>query len=268
MGTIKTTFGLLLLAFVTFTFVSCDGTKDKKGGKNISAATPPAAFGKDTIFHTDNLILVRLSPHVFQHISYLETNDFGRVSCNGMVVLNAKQAVVFDTPTNNESSDELINFLTQKLKSKIIAVIPTHFHEDCVGGMQTFNLYQIPAYASNLTLAYLKNTGNKNAALIKGFDDSLTLKVGEEKVTARYHGEGHTKDNITGYYPADNILFGGCLVKELKADKGFLGDANVESWPATIAKIKSEYPQAKIVIPGHGQSGGLDLLDYTRALFQ
>ena len=271
LGKNRTNLELSILAFLLFSLIACNesNSKNEKENKaNISAINPRAEFTKDTIFNSDNLILVRLSPHAFQHISYLNTNDFGRVSCNGMVVLNGGQAVIFDTPTTDSASEELINFLSQKLKLKITAIVPTHFHDDCVGGMQTFNLYNIPSYASNGTIKYLKEKGNKYAKNLKGFDDSLILSIGDKSVVAKYFGEGHTKDNITGYFPADNILFGGCLVKELNADKGFLGDANVQAWPSTVAKLKREYPRAKIVIPGHGQSGGLDLLDYTEALFQ
>ena len=71
-----------------------------------------------------------------------------------------------------------------------------------------------------------------------------------------------------GYFPSENILFGGCLIKELEATKGFLGDANVGDWSKTVEKIKKEYPNLKIVIPGHGAIGGSELLDYTIQLFK
>jgi metallo-beta-lactamase class B len=84
----------------------------------------------------------------------------------------------------------------------------------------------------------------------------------------KYFGEGHTKDNVVGYFPSENILFGGCLIKELKATKGYLGDANIAQWPNTVERIKEQYPNIKIVIPGHGAIGGSELLDYTIKLFQ
>jgi hypothetical protein len=45
-------------------------------------------------------------------------------------------------------------------------------------------------------------------------------------------------------------LFGGCLLKELDASKGYLGDANVSAWSDTVEKVKKEYPDVKIVIRG------------------
>jgi len=32
--------------------------------------------------------------------------------------------------------------------------------------------------------------------------------------------------------------------------------------------VKEKYPKVKTVIPGHGQTGGIELLDYTINLFK
>ena len=46
-----------------------------------------------------------------------------------------------------------------------------------------------------------------------------------------------------------------------------MGDANTDKWSETVRKIKLKYPNAKLVIPGHGKSGGTELFDYTIELF-
>jgi metallo-beta-lactamase class B len=262
--------GFALFIFAAFAIFSCNQNTKKQ---NKSAEKPLVKSGIGSIpdsivYQSGNLILRRLSPHVYQHISYLNTHDYGKVECNGMVAVNGNQAVIFDTPANDSSSEELINYVTKNLQSNIIAVIPTHFHADCVGGLKTFNEHHIPGYASFKTIQILKTEGNENASFLKGFTDNLTLNVGGENVYSEYLGEGHTKDNVVGYFPEDSVLFGGCLIKELGAGKGYLGDANVKAWPATVLRLKQKYPQAKIVIPGHGKPGGTELLDYTIALFK
>ncbi len=70
------------------------------------------------------------------------------------------------------------------------------------------------------------------------------------------------------YIPGEKVLFGGCLIKEVGAGKGNLGDANTEEWPDTVRKIKQAYPEVKYVVPGHGKVGGLELLDYTIGRFE
>jgi metallo-beta-lactamase class B len=57
------------------------------------------------------------------------------------------------------------------------------------------------------------------------------------------------------------------LIKEIGATKGFLGDANVTDWPATVRRVKETFPQVKHVVPGHGATGNASLLDYTIQLF-
>jgi metallo-beta-lactamase class B len=63
------------------------------------------------------------------------------------------------------------------------------------------------------------------------------------------------------------VIFGGCLIKEVGAGKGNLADANTIDWSNTVRKIRDEYPDVKRIVPGHGQPGGIELLDYTIKLF-
>lgn len=220
------------------------------------------------VYQSENLIIKKLSIHTYLHISFLDTDDFGRVACNGMLVVNENKAIVFDTPTDNKGSIELIDFITGNLESEITAVIPTHFHGDCVGGLEAFEQQNIPMYATRQTVKLLKKNGQKFTQPVNEFGTNLTLDLGGVKVHARYFGEGHTKDNIVGYFPADEALFGGCLIKSEGAGKGYLGDANTSDWPETVRKVKIQYQEAETVIPGHGKPGGKELLDYTIKLFE
>jgi len=102
----------------------------------------------------------------------------------------------------------------------------------------------------------------------KGFDNKLALKVGDRDVVTSFFGEGHTKDNVVGYFPSEKVMFGGCLIKELGAGKGNLEDANESAWPATVTNLKQTYPDVQVVIPGHGKPGDMALLDYTIKLFE
>lgn len=220
------------------------------------------------VYKTDNLVIQKLSPHCYVHTSYLNTDEFGRVPCNGMLVVKENEAVGFDTPADSASSEELIHFVSDVLKSKMAAVVATHFHEDCVGGMEAFKKNRIPSYASVKTIALLKEEGTRHLELMRAFNDGLELEIGGERIHVRFFGEGHTKDNVIGYYPEDQVLFGGCLIKEVGAGKGNLADANVDAWSGTVRRIKQQFPDAKVVIPGHGKVGGTALLDYTIELFE
>lgn len=231
-----------------------------------STAQKKLTFKPKEVYRSKSLIITQLTGNSFEHTTFLQTNDFGNVPCNGLIVSNNNESIVFDTPSDDNTSLELIQWIKDSLHCKINAIIPTHFHNDCLGGLKAFHDNNIPSYAYFKTIDLAKE---KNFTVPQNsFRDSLILKVGNENIIARFFGEGHTKDNIVGYFPADNILFGGCLIKEINASKGFLGDANVAAWSATVEKVKKGYPAVKIIIPGHGAYGNTKLLDYTIKLFK
>jgi metallo-beta-lactamase class B len=224
------------------------------------------AFKSKKIYVSENLIINQIAENSFQHTSFKQTNDFGNVPCNGMIVRNGKEVLIFDTPTSDKVSEALIQWIRDTLQCSINAVIPTHFHDDCLGGLEAFHAKHIPSYAHVSTIALAK--ANDETVPQNGFSDSLRLQVGNATITARYFGEGHTKDNVVGYFPAERVLFGGCLVKELDASKGYLGDANLSAWSATVERVKQAYPHVQLVVPGHGAHGDKALLDYTIQLFK
>ncbi|WP_097044796.1 subclass B1 metallo-beta-lactamase [Flagellimonas pacifica] len=239
---------LKICSFIVLTILGCKTEK-----KNIN-------------YKSENLTVQQLTENSFVHVSYLETESFGRVACNGMVVANNGEAIIFDTPSNNEVSADLINWVKKELNCTVKAVVATHFHVDCIGGLETFHNNDILSYANDRTIELVKET---NGIVPKnGFSNSMELHFGSEKVILDYLGEGHTSDNIIGYFSKDRIMFGGCLLKSIGAGKGNLEDANIGEWSNTVAKVKSQYPEATVVIPGHGKTGGRELLDFTIELFK
>jgi metallo-beta-lactamase class B len=231
-----------------------------------SNAQQEKAFSAKKVYKSKGLIITQITQNTFVHTSYKQTDEFGNVPCNGLIVRNGSETIIFDTPTTDKTSAVLIKWIQKKLHCTINAVIPTHFHDDCLGGLQAFDEQTIPSYANSKTVEYAKE--NKMVVPKNSFNDSLRLNVGNAYVTAIFFGEGHTKDNVVGYFPEDNVLFGGCLIKTMDAGKGYLGDANVAAWSATVEKVKQAYPQVKFVVPGHGPYGDQKLLDYTIQLFR
>ncbi|MFY7652666.1 MAG: subclass B1 metallo-beta-lactamase [Chitinophagaceae bacterium] len=227
---------------------------------------PKKTFVEKTVYKTADLVIVKVAENSFQHISFKQTNDFGKVPCNGLIVKNKQEVVVFDTPINDAVANKLINWIKTKLNCRIKAVIPTHFHDDCLGGLTAFQKAQIPSFANTQTIALAKE--HNEAVPENAFTDSLLLLVGNEKILVKYFGGGHTKDNVVGYFAKDKILFGGCLIKELGANKGYLGDAVLSQWSKTVTNIKAYFPYVQKVVPGHGKAGDAALLDYTIQLFK
>jgi len=228
-------------------------------------ADKPTLTLNDTIQLSDRLQLIPISENVLVHISYLETEKWGLVGCNGMIYKNDKEAFVFDTPTRDEDSKRLINWLQNEQKLKIAGVIVNHFHVDCLGGLQAFHDVNVKSYTNKLTL----DLAAQDSVTLPNqpFENEEMIESGDLKIVNTFFGEAHTKDNIVSWLPKEKVIFGGCMVKSLKSGKGNLADANVKEWANTIQKVKMAYPDAKIVIPGHGKFGGVDLLNYTIDMF-
>jgi metallo-beta-lactamase class B len=218
-----------------------------------------------SVYKSETLQIEQISPNTFVHISYLNTDDFGKVECNGMIVINEGEALVFDTPANDKASLELINWLEKEQELQVTGVVATHFHWDCLGGLNEFHANGIPSFGSFKTIEFAEAAGYPVPE--NGFKKKMNLKAGSFKVTNQFFGEGHTKDNFVAYVPSDKVIFGGCMIKALGAGNGNLEDANVSAWPSTVSKVKSKFTETKIVIPGHGKIGGTELLDYTVELF-
>ena len=84
---------------------------------------------------SEQLIIDRISAHGFIHTSYHHTDDVGNVPCNGLIVRYGNEMVVFDTPTKDDASEELISWIQNELHCSVKAVVPKHFHVDCLGGL-------------------------------------------------------------------------------------------------------------------------------------
>lgn len=231
----------------------------------LSSCFLPRMKEPDSIYKSDTLIIEKIANNVYVHISFIDVTGYGPFPCNGMIVVDENQAFVFDTPTTNSVSNELLNWIEKDLQKEVIGLMIHHFHEDCMGGLEEFKKHGIPSYASQLTFDLLQE--NEEELPTDIFQDSISIPFGKTKLITRFFGEGHTKDNVVSYFPSKELLFGGCLVKEVNASKGNLADANVSEWPLTITQIQKAYPTLKLIVPGHGKVGGLELLDYTKELF-
>ena len=212
-----------------------------------------------------DLQIIPIQENVYIHKSWSIFSGFGRVASNGLIYTNKNEAVIMDTPANDSLTLLLANWIQQELKHTIKAVIINHYHVDCLGGLKTLHGLGIPSYATKRC----QELARKNGVTIpqNGFRKSLKLTIGNEQVISRYFGKAHSSDNLAVYIPSKAVLFGGCMIKSLKAGKGNLADASVKKWPKTVKKIKKAYPTIEIVVPGHGKAGNTELLDYTINMF-
>lgn len=226
-----------------------------------------AAEAYRTIRVSEDVVIKKISDHSYVHVSYSDIPGFGRVASNGYIFTDGGEAFICDTPVTDDLTKALADWVTGSLHAKIICVAPNHWHADCMGGLGYIHSLGISTCAGNRTIEIARQ--KKLPAPQYGFDKILTLKVGSKQVVLRYHGPAHSSDNIVAWVPSEKVLFAGCMVKEAKAKNiGNISDADLTEWPKTIDTLIRTYPDARIVIPGHGDFGGRELLYHTKEVLR
>ena len=211
--------------------------------------------------------LIHLQDSIFVHVTWHKLEDYGRFPSNGLVVIRNGQALMIDTPMDNDKTERLVRYLKDSLSVDLSRLIIGHFHDDCMGGLGYLQSIGIESIAHALTVEKCQGMGLPIPST--PFAETFTFDFHGEQIVCRYFGGGHSFDNITVWMPHQKILFGGCLVKSLDSrGLGNLSDAVVSDWDATIERLMDAYTGIEVVIPGHGDFGGVDLLTHTIKLVQ
>ncbi len=191
------------------------------------------------------------------------------------------------SPYTPEANRRLLAWLRTRYGERKLLAVATHFHVDASGGIPAWSEAGARVIGSDLTASALKKHGQMMWKSMTGFlsetphraipfrdlvippppetfpaAQGLVLEHGE-RVELRYPGPGHTTDNIVVWLPARRVLFGGCLVVGMPR-LGYLGDANLAQWPATMRALLPLQPD--VVIPGHGDRTDPGLLEHTLRL--
>lgn len=214
---------------------------------------------------TKDIEVIKVNENAYVHVSFAEVPGWGRVAANGLIYLNNGEAALFDTPMTDSLTKDLVDWITSTLKAKVTLFVPNHWHRDCIGGLAYLNSLGIESFANEITVDIAKS---KELPIPRhGFRDSLMLSLGGKKIFCEYLGAAHAVDNIVVWFPSEKILFAGCMTKEVNSENlGNTADADLTAYPETIKKVLNKYHNAEIVIPGHGEFGGIEILKHTLEL--
>lgn len=206
----------------------------------------------------------KLSDKAYLYTAWAEIGSWGRVGSNGLILVDKGRAFLFDTPMHEKQTIELVRWIKENLKAEIVGFVPGHWHDDCIGGLDYLNKQGVKTYAGKQTNKILKEKGLPTAK--HAFDDSATLKLNNIEIQCYYLGGGHSLDNIVVWIPSEEILFGGCMLKDCKTSTlGNTADAApLGEWLKTVEAVEKKFPQARIVIPGHGEVGDLQIVKHTK----
>lgn len=216
------------------------------------AACDPAergapAAGQSSFIGRD-LEAILVAPGVWRHVS----KDEAGVAANGLVVERPDGLLLVDTTWSAEQAEILLAWGRKKLGKRWSGAILTHAHDDRSGGVGALRRHGIPIGALERTAETLAERGVDGVESI--FREGA--HADPRGVEVFHPGPGHAPDNVVVWLPAERVLFGGCLVKAADAAAlGAVGDADLARWPAAIRALEERYPEAAIVVPGHGAPG-------------
>lgn len=196
--------------------------------------------------------------------------SYGMVSnvltpANGLLYQSSDGVVMVDTPWDVDQTKQLLNWIDSNLNQPVLFCVHTHSHADRVAGDTALRVKNIKTYSSIATNAKAVAAGYPKA--VQTFVGDTTLFATSTPIQLYYPGPGHTVDNEVVWFPLQKILFAGCFIKSADApDLGYTDEADLKQWPASIKKVMARYPDAKIIIPGHGDWNDRSSMEHTLKL--
>jgi glyoxylase-like metal-dependent hydrolase (beta-lactamase superfamily II) len=249
--------------------------------KKICLATALIIFSTQTAIaaYLDGFNADKVSDHVYVIHGPLELpNETNEGFMNNPAFIVTDDGVVVIDPGSSVHTGNMLLREIRKLTDKpVIAVFDTHVHGDHWLGNDAIKraFPDADIYAHHKTISMIADGEGQNwlelmSTMTKGATDGTSivnakdalkggedLSIGGHQFQIIHRGKAHTVTDIMILYKEDNVLFTGDNVTHERiirmVDGSFKG--NIE----TIETAKSL--QARIIVPGHGKTGGTELLD-------
>jgi glyoxylase-like metal-dependent hydrolase (beta-lactamase superfamily II) len=183
-------------------------------------------------------------------------------SANGLVVIDTQR-------TLSEAENALDEI--KKINKPILGVIITHPHPDHIGGTEVLlnGTSSVPIYSTQLTFDIMKNDTGGLIALTKqlhgdDYADQVVLPnkiltsdeiITIDGITYSFEdiGPGEAGDMMLIYLPKQKLLFTGDVVNNRMHPA--LIEGRSSDWIKQLEYIGQNYSDARVLFPGHGQSG-------------
>ena len=196
---------------------------------------------------------------------------------NPAFIVTDEGVVIIDPGSSVHTGNMLLREIRKITELPVLAVFDTHVHGDHWLGNDAIKraFPDADIYAHHKTISMIDNGEGNNWLnlmhdMTKGATDGTkivnakdALKGGEDlslgghQFQIIHHGQAHTVTDIMILYKQDNVLFTGDNVTNERIIR--MVDASFKGSIETIEKAKSL--QAAIIVPGHGKTGGTELLD-------
>lgn len=207
---------------------------------------------------------------------------------NPAFVLTESGVVVIDPGSSVHTGNMVLREIRKITDMPVIAVFDTHVHGDhWLGNDAIHRAYpDATIYAHQKTISMIDGGEGHNwlrlmHSMTKGATDGTQivnaeqalaggeqLTLGGHRFQIFHHGQAHTLTDVMILYHPDNVLFTGDNVSNKRLVR--LVDASFKGNIETIDAARKLKPS--VVVPGHGKTGGTELLDnyqrYLSTLYQ
>lgn len=183
---------------------------------------------------------------------------------NTGVVIGDSAVLVIDTKMK-QGAERLSQWVQDRAKNKPVIVVNTHIHKDHTGGNHYYSSSAIIAgdYGHQFWLA--NNT--REDMPTEWLSDKKEIDLGTEVAVIENVGQAHTFDDIIVYLKNSRVLFTGDIV--LNGYHPYLDESagsNVDDYISAMNHMITDY-DAVTVVPGHGETGGKELISGFKQYF-
>ena len=180
---------------------------------------------------------------------------------NSVVILGKEGTVVVDTQVTLEDGQAVKRLAEESSTKPIVAVVITHEHFDHIAGNQHFACSIISTREARDEIEKSKDTVSQWIPGLKvtppniAFDSKCALHLGDLTLNMRAEG-GHCRGECSIFISEMSTLITGDLV--FNGRTPFIGSADIPQWIAALTGLYALDPE--LVIPGHGEPGGKEIL--------
>jgi glyoxylase-like metal-dependent hydrolase (beta-lactamase superfamily II) len=187
-------------------------------------------------------------------------------------IVNADAVMVIDSQFP-DTSQMFLDGLKTRTPRRIDILLNTHHHGDHTGGNKVLRpaVTKIVAHQNVPGLqrkaAATAKTEDNQAYADETFTDAWKASVGDETVSAKYYGAGHTSGDAVYFIERANIVHMGDLMshqRHPRVDRP--AGASIRNWLTTLERVVKDHNADTIYIFGHSRVGapvtgsGKDLL--------
>jgi glyoxylase-like metal-dependent hydrolase (beta-lactamase superfamily II) len=231
----------------------------------------------------DPLVRENTTQKVTDHVYVIPDNNVGMVPNVGIIV-GDRAVLVVDTGMGPRNGATVLKEAQKVAGNKTMYLATTHVHPEHDLGAQAFPATtkmiraetQVEEIAIDgyTTAERFKGMSALNAELLKDaqfrkadvtFKDTYELDLGGVKVRMMAMGFNHTRGDTAFFVEPDAVLFAGDIVM-MRLPNITGPESRVKQWMSSLDKLEGLKP--KLIVPSHGPTGTVSMIEAYRAYFR